>query len=436
MADETHLKILREGVKVWNQWRKDNPDIEPDLSRSQLKDANLYGINLSRVNLTGVDFTGADLRSAQLIHANLYGANFFSSNLTSADLRKANLGGAYLFCANLSRVDLRSASLYDVDLGGAYLFCANLSGTNLNSVRALATNFEGGILTGACIEDWNINSKTNLKDVECDFIYLEKNEQNRRPHDPNKIFAPGEFTHLFQKALETVDLIFSEGIEWTTFLKSFHQLQAEVKSEDLSIQAIEKKSSGAFVVRLEVPEEANKAEIEKYIKQEYEVKLKVIEASYQKQLKAKDEELIQVYREKSIDMLRVVEMLSNSQQNTIINNSPNTYNQSGQIGIGHNEGVIKDNAKIAGVYNEAAPQDLMQAAEKIQQLLDQLQQTNDITLEAAQQQVAKDLATKAKSDRKLKDKLIQLGKFISDNSARTIVSEGVKGAIKLFLLMI
>ncbi len=54
---------------------------------------------------------------------------------------------------------------------------------------------------------------------------------------------------------------------------------------------------------------------------------------------------------------------------------------------------------------------MKQAATKIQQLLDQLQETNGVTLEVAQQQTAKDLATKAQNDPSLKNRLIQLGKF-------------------------
>ncbi len=52
-------------------------------------------------------------------------------------------------------------------------------------------------------------------------IYSEEEKKrivsDRRPHAPNKIFAPGEFAQLFQKALETVDLIFSDGIDWQAF---------------------------------------------------------------------------------------------------------------------------------------------------------------------------------------------------------------------------
>lgn len=468
MADEQHLNKLREGVENWNQWRKENPDIKPDLRGTYLRRVHLVGANLIDANLDGANLRDADLADSNFCRAILIDASF-----DSADLKHANFDGAVLIAGdftgailidtNFRDADLTSAKFYDAILIGANFRDADLSGVNLNNanikkadlsnvklkrVQALSTNFESTNLTGACIEDWNINSQTNLQNVKCDYIYLKysfsKKENryifsDRRPHHGN--FKKGEFTQLFQKALETVDLIFSEGIEWTAFLDSYQQLQAEVKSEELSIQAIEKKSGSAFVVRLEVPADANKAEIEKYIKQEYEAKLKFIEASYQKQLKAKNEELIKAYREKSIDMLNVVEMLSSSQHKTIINNSPNmisgnTYNQSGQIGIGHNEGEIKGNAKVAGVINEAAQQDLTQVAAEIEQLLDRLQQTNGVTLETAQQQTAKDLATKAQNDPNFKDRLINLGKFVGENSAKTAIGEGVKGVIKLLLLML
>jgi uncharacterized protein YjbI with pentapeptide repeats len=51
MANEDHLRILQQGVKVWNKWREENPGIEPDLSVADLKAADLRGANLSGSNL-------------------------------------------------------------------------------------------------------------------------------------------------------------------------------------------------------------------------------------------------------------------------------------------------------------------------------------------------------------------------------------------------
>ena len=61
----------------------------------------------------------------------------------------------------------------------------------------------------------------------------------------------------------------------------------------------------------------------------------------------------------------------------------NYYEQKGNFGIGHmSGGEIKDNAKVAGVINEAEQQNLAQAAADIQALLKQLEETypTDTTL--------------------------------------------------------
>ena len=34
MANPEHLAILKQGVEVWNQWRDEHPEIQPNLSRA------------------------------------------------------------------------------------------------------------------------------------------------------------------------------------------------------------------------------------------------------------------------------------------------------------------------------------------------------------------------------------------------------------------
>ncbi len=34
MVNPEHLEILKQGVEAWNQWRENNPDVEPDLSHT------------------------------------------------------------------------------------------------------------------------------------------------------------------------------------------------------------------------------------------------------------------------------------------------------------------------------------------------------------------------------------------------------------------
>ena len=141
-------------------------------------------------------------------------------------------------------------------------------------------------MTGACIQDWNINSETNLENVICDYVYLRQDQQERRPHDLNRNFEPGEFTKLFQKALETVDLVFLDGIDWKAFLLSLKELQNEYGQENVDVQGIEKRPGGTFVVRIDVPPEVNKAEIESKAKHSYETQLKIIEVEHRAELRS------------------------------------------------------------------------------------------------------------------------------------------------------
>jgi len=47
MANEEHLAILRQGVEVWNQWRKENGEVQPDLRNISLQNANLHNCNFA-----------------------------------------------------------------------------------------------------------------------------------------------------------------------------------------------------------------------------------------------------------------------------------------------------------------------------------------------------------------------------------------------------
>jgi hypothetical protein len=43
MANKKHVARLKQGVEAWNQWRRENPKIRPNLSRADLIRASLRG---------------------------------------------------------------------------------------------------------------------------------------------------------------------------------------------------------------------------------------------------------------------------------------------------------------------------------------------------------------------------------------------------------
>lgn len=161
MANEGQLKILRQGVEIWNQWRKENDTVQFELWKNILERASIDGVDLGRANLDGADLKGANLAKADLSgadfgKANLSRANLEEANLSRVNLRMANLEGANLNWANLSAADLAGANL-----GGASLVEANLSatllvGANLVGAYLRRANFEEANLVGANLAEANL----------------------------------------------------------------------------------------------------------------------------------------------------------------------------------------------------------------------------------------------------------------------------------------
>jgi uncharacterized protein YjbI with pentapeptide repeats len=88
MANEEQLKLLRKGTAVWNEWRKENRDLSPDLSEADLGLLSLAGADLSRANLSG-----SDLGASSLCEANLTGALLDAANLSGAILTGVGIFG-------------------------------------------------------------------------------------------------------------------------------------------------------------------------------------------------------------------------------------------------------------------------------------------------------------------------------------------------------
>lgn len=159
MANPDHLAILKQGVKVWNEWREDNPLLGPDLSGADLSGLDLSGLDprmphlrgvfrpdIPEAYLIGVYITywfskGVDLTRTNLHGANLKSANLHGANLHGADLRATNLTQAVLTHSILTEVNLSGANLDRAILFRASLARANLSGADMRGAFFLDTRF-------------------------------------------------------------------------------------------------------------------------------------------------------------------------------------------------------------------------------------------------------------------------------------------------------
>ena len=294
------------------------------------KFALLRSLGISFAAIGGTSFRGADLTGASFTNATLKSTNFHASKQRQTTLThvcwqdaqhldKARVGDsilanaavrqllvsrdghgkdyieANLRGANLNGVDLKGANLTGADLSYATLHRADLQHATLREVLAIGTDFTHASLTGACLESWNIDHTTKLDDVDCQYVFLleqpnKLGSRERRPHDPDQLFAPGDFAKLYTKMINVVQVLLRDGMNRAAFAEAFQQLINEHPDISYdSIQAVERKGKDALVT-LEVSETTDKAEVSRSLQSAYEEKVRQLEAKVEDlhQLRAAD----------------------------------------------------------------------------------------------------------------------------------------------------
>lgn len=182
MANQEHLYSLQQGVRTWNQWRREHRDVQPDLSKANLSQADLSGANLREkitllpgeggvtiyngVNLEGANLSGANLSGADLFRAHLSGANLEGANLSKAKLWEANLSQANLSRANLKGADLTHAFFGETDLSEANLSGASLFNADLYEPNLVGADLSQALLGGTVFRNVDLSVVKGLETVK------------------------------------------------------------------------------------------------------------------------------------------------------------------------------------------------------------------------------------------------------------------------------
>lgn len=141
MANEEHLKLIKQEVDTWNAWRESNPDTQPDLSQADLRGSKLQKFDLGSSNLKECKLQFSNLTGARLEDTNLTKAKLQEACLQSALMKNCNLSGAGMLEANLQYADLENANLEGAQFNEDTLFNqTNLKGANLISATGLSTS--------------------------------------------------------------------------------------------------------------------------------------------------------------------------------------------------------------------------------------------------------------------------------------------------------
>ena len=151
----------KKDMTEWNEWRKQNPDVEVHLEGANLSDMYLENALLSsgplihavtdqpthmlaRVYLDAVTLRRTKLRGASLMGASLTRAHISGAELQGVDLQKARIEHGYVFDSNLD-----SACLFETQLEGAKLHLVQLRGGK----NSMGAHLKGAFLAGCGLKD-------------------------------------------------------------------------------------------------------------------------------------------------------------------------------------------------------------------------------------------------------------------------------------------
>ncbi|AOX03673.1 hypothetical protein BJP34_33385 [Moorena producens PAL-8-15-08-1] len=393
-----------------------------DFTRATLKSTDLREANLTHTcwqNTIKLDRTrpGKTILADRAVRDLLVSGNGYNKSYVKGNLRGANLRGANLNKANLKLADISEATLED----------ANLEWANLTEAQAVGTDFTNAYFTGACLEAWNIDSTTRLTDVDCQYVFLLENpnamgSRERRPHDSNRVFQAGDFEKLYQQVMNTVQILLRNGVNPEAFRQAFQELigkNPEITGD--SIQGIERKGND-ILLTLEVPESTDKGKVEREFLAVYEARLQA----------AKQTALLEAERSHLKDVKEIVRAafttnqlsnptinLTNTVQadNDMSDNSQSFDIDQGQANNPNNNSNLVNNSTIGGgiagrdnkgdvIHHHAPDKNLAEAAAEIQQLLNQLSQTNSASTEIEKLTVVARAAEEIKNNPTLKAKVV------------------------------
>jgi uncharacterized protein YjbI with pentapeptide repeats len=179
MANPDHVALVQRGVDVWNEWRRANPSLTPDLSDAELPGLKLAGINfegatleranfsecfLREVNLRGARCASAVFREASLVYGFGEDADFTGAVLEQAWLvggrwQRAKFARVGAIGINLQQAGLQSADFTEFFTHGGSFTIADATGADFSKsyvawcgmydARFTGANFAGGDFEGS-----------------------------------------------------------------------------------------------------------------------------------------------------------------------------------------------------------------------------------------------------------------------------------------------
>lgn len=161
MANKEQLEILKKGVKTWNKWREENPDVKIDLTyiailNEDMEDTlqffmdtplDIDTIYSHKLTIPG-DTRGINLANADLSDSLIHGLDLRNSNFCIANLCKSKLLDVNFSSSNLQGIKFIQSKLYIVKFNHSNLDLACFEDATLSDIDFLSASM---IHTDVCI---------------------------------------------------------------------------------------------------------------------------------------------------------------------------------------------------------------------------------------------------------------------------------------------
>ena len=384
------------------------------------------GADLTDANISYVRLKSTDMRDATLTRVRWYGAKMLdrvrtdSSYLQNTQIKQwltgkgnnKNFDGQKLQGINFQGADLTDASFIDANLNEANLQYADLSGAKLIQTQLDRTDLTGATLTGACIEDWGITTHTKLDNVKCEYIFMRsptKEDPNprRKPDNWEENFEGNDFADFVKPIFDTLDLYHNQGVDPRAIAISWKELAEKNPDAQLQFASMEVKGEDNLLLRLKTAPNADLSQLSADYFETYNQLKALAEAESRKLIAEKDNRIQALETMVNTALKRPGFYAENYNHQGDNEMAGDKYEQKGNFGIGHmSGGEIQEGAKVAGVINEAQKQNLADAAQEIQQLLEQLSKTYPTTTSKEKNIVVGEVIDRIENNPTLKAKVI------------------------------
>lgn len=167
----------------WNMWKKQQE--QKSLHRlsfpgfHRFSNKNFQYFDFSKIDFPANEIWNCDFSNTNLIEATLKSTKIHQTDFTGADLSKTDLS-----CSELTDVNLSHTDLTDVDI---------------TYVKFTKVKFNQCVINPKKV-NFSETLKTEFKDIECDFVYLNKSKTERYP--PSGYFVAGEFEKFIKGEID------------------------------------------------------------------------------------------------------------------------------------------------------------------------------------------------------------------------------------------